>query len=98
VARSTGPILAAGAISIGNNVVVNHKPFTLWQPLAVGISAAVFAGAEKIPAAETLVVGVAWIVLVSVLFVPMGKAPPGHRNATPAENFSHWLNQGGKTK
>ncbi len=94
MARSTGPILAAGAISIGNNVIVNHKPFTLWQPLAVGVSAVVFAGAEHIPGGEILVVGVAWIVLVSVLFVPIGKAPAGHRNATPAENFAHWLGQG----
>ncbi len=98
MARSTGPLLAAGAISIGNSVVVNHQPFTLWQPLAVGISAAVFAGAEHIPLAEPYVVGLSWIVLVAVLFVPMGKAHPGHRPATPAESFAKWLGQTGPTK
>jgi branched-subunit amino acid ABC-type transport system permease component len=93
VARSTGPLLAAGAISIGNNVVVNHQPFTLWQPLAVGITAVVFGGIEHIPGAEPFVVGAAWIVLVAVLFVPMGKAAPGKRPATPVESFNNWLNK-----
>ena len=86
MARSTGPILAMGALTIGNAVVVNNKPFTLWQPLAIGITAAVFAGAEHIPGAQPVVVGVAWLAFITVLFVPLN-------GPTPVQNFDKWLNQ-----
>jgi hypothetical protein len=89
MAKSTGPILAMGAITIGNATVVNGKPLNLWQPLAIGITATVFAGAEHIPGAQTIVVGVAWLALVTVLFVPLN-------GPTPVENFNKWLNQGQK--
>lgn len=84
MAKSTGPILAMGGIAWGNQVIVNNKPLELWQPVAVGITAGIFAGLEHIPGAQTVVVGVAWLALVTVLFVPLS-------GPAPAANFAKWM-------
>lgn len=84
MAKSTGPILALGAITIGNSVILNGKDFDWWQPLAVGITAVTFSGAEKL--APELVTGLAWIALVTVIFVRLDKNVP-----SPAESFTKWL-------
>jgi hypothetical protein len=73
-----------GAITIGNSTIVNGQPFQWWQPVAVGITAVIFDGVEH--AAPTAAVGLAWVALVSVLFVRLKPGTP-----SPAENFADWV-------
>lgn len=84
MARSTGPILAMGAITIGNSVIIHEKPFDWWQPLAIGITAIVFQAAEKI--APEWTVGLAWLALATVVLVRVDPRVP-----SPAESFTEWL-------
>lgn len=64
---STGPILAAGAITLVNQVIVHHQPMDWRIPIATGLSAGAFALMEAGWRAGA--VGVAWLALVTVLFV-----------------------------
>lgn len=67
MSRTTGPILAAGAITIVNQVVVHRQPMDWRIPVAAGLSAGAFALMER--GWEAGAVGVAWLALVTVLFV-----------------------------
>ena len=67
MALSTGPILAMGAITIVNQTIVHGQPMDWRVPIATGLAAGVFALGEH--AWETGVVGLAWLALVTVLFV-----------------------------
>jgi hypothetical protein len=84
MAKSTGPILAIGAITIGNATIVHGKPFDWWQPVAVGITAVIMAGAEKV--APTMTVALAYLALLAVTFVRLQPGVP-----SPAESFTSWL-------
>jgi hypothetical protein len=77
MARSTGPILAVGAITYANQVIGNGRPWNseLIIPVATGIAAGLLALAEK--ASPELAVGIAWISLVTSLLL----APKGGRSA-----------------
>lgn len=78
MARSTGPILAVGAISFGNQWIFNHDPdFRIIA--ATAIAAAALAGAEH--AVPELAVGVAWIALITIVFTRVQGKP------SPAENL-----------
>lgn len=85
--RSTGPILAVGAISLGNAVIFNGKPFDLRIPVATGIAAGGLALAER--GWEKGAVALAWLALVTVLFVRTDPATPA-----PAESFLKWWESG----
>jgi len=85
MARSTGPLLASGAIIIGNNVIVHGQPMDWKKPLQFGVLAVVFAGAEHIPGAEFFVAGIAWIVVVGVVLTRTNPNVP-----SPAEAFAKW--------
>jgi hypothetical protein len=65
VAKSTGPLLALGGITIVNRSILHDEPFDLKVPIATGLLAAGFALVEK--AVEPLAVGLAWLALVTVL-------------------------------
>lgn len=67
MARSTGPILAMGAITLGNSVIVHGRPMDWRIPIATGFAAGAFALLEH--GWEQGAVGVAWLALVSVVFV-----------------------------
>jgi hypothetical protein len=67
MARSTGPILAMGAITIVNQTIVHDEPMDWRVPIATGLAAGAFALMER--GWEEGVVGLAWLALVSVLFV-----------------------------
>lgn len=84
MARSTGPILALGAITIGNATVIHNKPFDWWQPVAVGITAVIMSGAEKV--APQMTVALAWMALLAVSFTRLQPDVP-----SPAESFTSWL-------
>lgn len=81
MAHSTGPLLVAGAVRVGNDVIVNHKDIDWKMPLGIGVVAAVFAGLESIPGAAPFVTGVAWIAVVTMVFTRVSGKP------SPAENF-----------
>lgn len=84
--RSTGIVLAAGAIAAANETVFSpvNSPNPLanfnWRLVpATGVLAITLAGLEK--AAPDFAVGLAGLVLLAVLIVPVGNAP------TPVDNI-----------
>lgn len=70
MADSTGPILAAGAITAANSVLGNGRPWTTAIPtgVATAVAAALLALLER--ASHPLAVGIAWIALITSLLVP----------------------------
>lgn len=70
MAKSTGVILAAGGIALGNEFVHHPTNYNTMARMAIATmaSAVVFAGIEKIPGGgEQFAVGIAVIVLVTVI-------------------------------
>lgn len=87
MARSTGVVLAVGAITMGNSVIVNAQEINWRVPIATGIAAGMLALVEKV--SEPLAVGIAYIALITVLFVRVQPNVPA-----PVESFNNWWNQG----
>lgn len=87
MARTTGPILAIGVITVTNQSVVNNRPIDWRVPLATGVAAGVFSLAEK--GWESGAVGLAWLALVTVVFARLQPGVPA-----PAESALQWWNQG----
>jgi hypothetical protein len=85
MADTTGPILAIGAITVANNVIVNNKPIDWRVPIATGIAAGMFALAEK--AWRDGAVMLAYVGLVTILFVRVDPKTPA-----PVEAFNKWYN------
>jgi hypothetical protein len=78
MAESTGPILAVGAISFGNQWVFNKDPdFRIL--LATGVAALILAGIEHIDA--PIATGLAWIALITISLTRVQGKP------SPAENL-----------
>jgi hypothetical protein len=88
MARSTGIILATGGVTLLNQSVLNGKPVDWRVPVATGFAAAAFALLEK--ANEQLVVGVAWIALLTVLLARVDPKVPA-----PTETLLRVWKQGG---
>ena len=89
MARSTGPILAVGAITMVNQSILHAQPIDWRVPVATGVAAVAFSLLEH--AAPTLAVGAAWIALVAVL---LGRADG--KTPSPSETLlAHW-NKGGR--
>ena len=85
MARSTGPILAAGTVTVVNRVVFNTEPVDWRVPIGVGIAAVSLALLER--ASEPLAVGIAWIALITTLIAPVGATK------SPVESALDWWNQ-----
>lgn len=85
MAKSTGPILAAGAITLGNKVILHNQPVD-WRVIsATGLTAAMLALTERgIP---ELAIGLSWIALLTVLLTRVDPRVP-----SPAESFVSWWN------
>ena len=84
MAESTGIVVAVGAITLANEALFAPaagagKIAVNWRiiPATAGLALAL-AGLEKL--APKFAVGLAWLALATVLFVPFGNAP------TPIEN------------
>lgn len=90
MAASTGPILAAGAITLGNEVILHNQPVNWRVPIATGIAAGLLALLEK--ATPGIAVGLAWLALLTLL---IARTDP--KVKSPAESLLDWWNQGGKT-
>ena len=91
MAASTGPVLIAFSITAANELIfvpASQGPAALKQfnwrliPAAAGLALAL-AGLEKI--APEFAVGLAWLLVATVLIVPVGGAP------TPLETASKYL-------
>jgi hypothetical protein len=82
--RSTGPILAVGAITVVNTTIVNGQDMNWKVPVATGIAAGTFALSEKMWKEGT--VALAYLALVAVLFVRINPGVPA-----PTESFVKWI-------
>lgn len=83
MARSTGPMLAVGAIALGNEVILNDKPINWRIPVATAVAAGMLALIERL--SEGLAVGLSWLALMSILLVRIDPAVPA-----PIESFAKW--------
>jgi hypothetical protein len=81
MARSTGPILAVGGITIANQSLLSPKqePIDFRVIVGTAVAAGLFALLERV--SEQLAVGVAWVALLTTIFVPLRNQP------SPAENL-----------
>ena len=83
MARSTGPILAAGLITGTNQVIFNKQAINWRIPIATGIAAGSLALVERV--SPGFAVGIAWIALVTTLIARVVPNQP-----TPIENALKW--------
>lgn len=74
MAESTGPILAIGAVTLINQTVLNNQSFDVRVVLATGTAAVGFAFLENIVGKP--VVTLAWVALISTLFVRINPRIP----------------------
>lgn len=81
--KTTGPVLAIGAITLANNVLFNDKPFDWRVPIATGISTGAFALAEK--AWPKGAIALAWMALVTILITRVDPKVP-----SPVETLNNW--------
>lgn len=82
--RSTGPILAIGAITLVNETIVNGQPIDWKVPVATGIAAAMFSLLEH--AWPPGAVALAWTALVTLLITRVKPNVPA-----PAESLVKWM-------
>jgi hypothetical protein len=87
MAASTGLVLTAGAITVTNRVVFNGQQFDWRVPIATGLAAALFAGAEQVtgPGLPRAVA------LLAVLTITLGRVDPAV--PAPAESALRWFNE-----
>lgn len=85
---TTGPILALGAVTVGNRVLLNDKPFDWHIPIAVAIAAGAFSVLEK--GSPKVATALAWTAFATVLLSRVDPKVP-----SPVESLATWW---GKTK
>ena len=86
MAKSTGIILAVGAVTMGNNVLLNKEPIDWRVPIATLFAAGAFSFMEK--ANEPITVGIAWVALLTILLARTSNKP------APVENLTRLWNEG----
>jgi hypothetical protein len=67
MARSSGPMLTVGGLTLINEVLINKKDFELRIPIATGVAVGFLALIEK--GSESLAVGMAYLALIASIFV-----------------------------
>lgn len=85
MAKSTGVILAIGGITLVNQSVLHSQPVDMRVPVATAIAAGGFALLER--GNEKLVVGIAWIALLTVVFARVDPKVP-----SPTESLLKYWN------
>jgi hypothetical protein len=79
-----GPILAVGAISLGNEVIIHGQKVSMRIIVGTGLAAMGLSVLEDlIPGLGT---GIAWLTLVTVLLVRINPAVP-----SPVETINDWF-------
>jgi hypothetical protein len=86
MARSTGPVLAAGTITVANRVILHQEPVDWRIVTATGLTAAALALMEK--GLPELAVGLSWMALLTILIARVDPKVP-----SPAESFVEWWNK-----
>lgn len=87
MARSLGPVLAAGAITLVNRSVFNGEPIDWRVPVGVAITAGALALVEK--GMPTFAVAFSWLILGTILIVRIDPSVPA-----PAESALAWWEAG----
>lgn len=88
MSKTTGPILATGAVTIANQVIFHDEPMDWRVPVATGLAAMGFSLAEKAwPKGAQIL---AWTVLGTVLLSRVKPSVP-----SPVESALSWWNKGG---
>jgi len=87
MAASTGPILAVGAITVANRTVFNGQPMDWRIPIATGLAALVFSGAETVIGSD-IPRGIALVALVAITLSRIDPTVP-----SPAESALAWWNK-----
>ncbi len=90
MAASTGPVLIAGGITAANELIFapmeGQKIAFNWRLIpATGLLALSLAGLEKI--SPGFATGLAWLLVATVLIVPLGNAPTPLANVTAALGY-----------
>ena len=88
MSRTTGPILATGALTVANSTVFHDEPMDWRVPVATGLAAIGFSLAEKVWPQGAVVL--AWTVLGTVLLTRTQSNVP-----SPVESAVSWWNKGG---
>lgn len=88
MADSTGPMLAVGGVTFVNSTVLNGGPPDFRALIGAGFAAGALALVER--ASRDVAVGVAWIALVTVVFVRVTPGVPA-----PVETLLRYWNKGG---
>lgn len=91
MSRTTGPILAVGAVTIVNGTVFHAQPMDWRVPIATGLAAVGFSLAERVWPEGAVIL--AWTSIVTVLLTRTNPNVP-----SPTESALSWWNatQGGK--
>lgn len=87
MAKSTGPVLALGGITVANESVLHGQPISWRTVIGTGLLAGVLALVEK--ASAPLAVGLAYIALAAALLTRVNPAVP-----SPTESFVAWWQAG----
>lgn len=87
MARSTGPILAMGGVTLFNESIIHDQPLNLRVVIATGGLALVFDLLER--ASSELAIGLAWVGLVAILFTRINASVP-----SPVESAMAFWNEG----
>jgi hypothetical protein len=94
MAKSTGPILAVGGVTLLNGFLINRgnmEIVTVWPTVAAtGLAAGAFALIERVN--QPLTVGVAWVALITALFVrlPMPDGSGRYRHTLVETLLWNW--------
>lgn len=87
MSQSTGPIVAVGLITLGNETLLLGQDLNPRIIVATGVAAGGLYLIERL--SVSLAVGIAWIALITVLFA---RVIPGH--PAPMENLLTWWKKG----
>ena len=85
MAKSTGPMLAVGGLTMANQSIAHDRPVDWRIPVATGLAIGVLALIER--ASEPLALGLAYTALITVLFVRVDPKTP-----TVLESLAAWVN------
>jgi hypothetical protein len=88
VSKTTGPVLAIGAVTVANSTIFHGQPMDWRVPIATGLAAIGFSMAERVwpQGAEIL----AWTALLTVLLSRTNPKIP-----SPVESAVAWFNKSG---
>lgn len=87
MAKSTGIILAVGAVTVFNDTILNKEDLDFRVPIATAFGAIAFSLLEKVN--QPITVGVAWVALLTVLLARVNPTKPA-----PLETLVKQWNQG----